>query len=69
MWVGAGGSSTGTQLRVQWWQAASTTGAGAFATRTTPMIAATKIVVNLNVDLRAEASRKVAPRSAAARER
>ena len=69
MWVAAVGSSTGTKLRVQWRQAASTTGAGEFATKTTPVIATAKIMMNLNVDLSVEASRKAAPRSAVARER
>ena len=69
MWVEAGGSSTGTKLRVQWRQAASITGDGAFATRTTPPIATARIMMNLNVDLSVEASRKAAPRSAVARER
>ena len=68
MWVAAGGSSTGAKLRVQWWHEASMTGAGAFATRMTPVIPTAKIM-NLNVDRSVEASRKAAQRSAAARER
>jgi hypothetical protein len=69
MWVAADGWSTGTKLRVQWRQAAATTGAGEFATRTTPAIVTIKIMTNLNVDLSPAASRKAAPRSAVARAR
>jgi len=43
------------------------TGAGEFATRTTPVIATAKTMMNLNVDSSAEASRKAAPRRAAQR--
>lgn len=69
MWVEVGGSSTGTKFRVQSRQEASMTGAGEFATRTTPVIATAKTMMSLRVDLSVEASRKAARRSAAARER
>ena len=69
MWVEVGGSSTGTKLRVQSRQEASMTEAGEFATTTTPVIATAKTMMSLKVDLSVEASRKAAPRNAAARER